>query len=119
MIHRLVLSTFKPVDNLEQLEVNHKDGNKENNELSNLEWCDGSANVRHSLQTGLKIPARGEKVGGNKLSQEDVLEICEKIKSGKYSLQEIGDQYGVSKHAIFDIKRKKSWSWLTENYDFN
>lgn len=52
--------TFNPVENMENLEVNHINGNKSDNSLKNLEWCFGSFNVRHSLQTGLKIPARGE-----------------------------------------------------------
>ena len=34
--------------------VNHKDGNKLNNDLSNLEWCTKSYNVKHSYDSGLK-----------------------------------------------------------------
>lgn len=117
-VHRLVLMTFNPIDNMENLEVNHIDGNKGNNSLKNLEWCSGSLNVRHSLDTGLKSPARGEQVGGNKLTEKQVLEICERLKSGTDSLASIGKDYGVSKHCIFDIKRKRSWSWLTKDYDF-
>lgn len=37
-IHRLVLETFNPIDNMDKLTVNHKDENKENNVLNNLEW---------------------------------------------------------------------------------
>ena len=43
-VHRLVMMAFAPVDNMESLEVNHKDGNKRNNSLSNLEWCTSSEN---------------------------------------------------------------------------
>ena len=117
-VHRLILMTFNPVENMENLEVNHINGNKSDNSLKNLEWCSGSFNVRHSLETGLKKPARGESVGGNKLTEEQVLEICELLKNSNLSLQEIGKKFNVSKHCIFDIKRKKSWSWLTTNYTF-
>lgn len=117
-LHRLVLETFNPVNNCENLEVNHIDGDKSNNSLSNLEWCSGSFNVRHALDTGLAIPARGEQVGGNKLTEKQVLEICELLKNSNMSLQQIGNIYGVSKHCIFDIKRKKSWNWLTTDYNF-
>ena len=118
-VHRLVLETFNPIEGCEKLEVNHIDGDKSNNSLNNLEWCSGSFNIRHSLKTGLREPARGEKIASNKLTEQQVLEICELLQNTNLSLQTIGDKYGVSKYCIFDIKRKKSWSWLTQNYTFN
>ena len=101
------------------LELHHKDGDKSNNSLDNLEWCQGSYNVRHSLETGLKVPARGTQVSSNKLSEEQVLEICQLLIENNLSLSEIGEKYGVSKHCIFDKKKKKSWAWLTKDYNFN
>lgn len=54
-VHRLVAQHFLPnPDNMK--EVNHKDGNKDNNHVSNLEWCTRSYNVKHSFDTGLKQP---------------------------------------------------------------
>lgn len=48
-VHRLVADAFieKKYDNLE---VNHKDGNKSNNSVNNLEWCTKSANIAHSYR---------------------------------------------------------------------
>ena len=117
-LHRLVLETFNPIENCENLEVNHIDGDKSNNKLENLEWCTGSFNVKHSLETGLKTPARGENISGSKLTEQQVLEICNLLKNSNLSLQDIGNKFGVSKHCIFDIKRKKSWTWLTTDYTF-
>lgn len=118
MAHRLVLFTYNPTENMESLQVNHKDGNKENNHLSNLEWCSGSENVKHSLSTGLKVSAKGEQVGSSVLNEKKVLEIVELLLNTNLSLQKIGDKFGVSRHTIFDIKRKKSWKYLTENIIF-
>lgn len=56
-VHRLVAQHFIPNPNGYN-EVNHIDGNKLNNAASNLEWCDHSANVRHSFATGLKAGHR-------------------------------------------------------------
>lgn len=47
-VHRLVLSTFNPNDNSNNLTVNHKDENKTNNNIKNLEWLSIGDNVRYS-----------------------------------------------------------------------
>lgn len=51
-VHRLVLQTFKPVNNMDCLQVNHIDGNRENNNISNLEWVTGSMNIQHGVSEG-------------------------------------------------------------------
>lgn len=43
-IHRLVMETYCPTEGMNDLQVNHLDENKENNCLSNLEWCDSKYN---------------------------------------------------------------------------
>lgn len=52
LVHRLVAKHFiLNIDNKKQ--VNHKDGNKLNNSMNNLEWCSDKENKRHAVKTGL------------------------------------------------------------------
>ena len=48
--HRVVLSTFCPLLDDSNYQVNHIDGNKSNNNLSNLEWCTCKENIQHAIQ---------------------------------------------------------------------
>ena len=50
-VHRLVLMAFLPCDNMHALQVNHKDENKQNNNLSNLEWCTNEYNQRYGTKS--------------------------------------------------------------------
>ena len=58
-IHRIVAIHF--LDNPNRLpQVNHKDGDKLNNTMYNLEWCDQSHNMIHAYKTGLQKSRKGE-----------------------------------------------------------
>lgn len=54
LVHRLVAQAFLPIPDQEQIEINHKDGNKQNNNFDNLEWCSGVDNLQHSYDIGLR-----------------------------------------------------------------
>lgn len=61
-ISRLVASHFICKKPFENAQVNHIDGNKSNNHVSNLEWVTPSENILHAYRTGLKT-AKGDKNG--------------------------------------------------------
>lgn len=52
-VHRLIAETFIDNDDPSKTEVNHKDGDKSNNAVKNLEWSSPSENIKHAVNTGL------------------------------------------------------------------
>jgi hypothetical protein len=110
-IHRLVAQTF--IQNDENLkEVNHTDGNKTNNCVENLEWCDRKRNLQHSYDLGFK--RYGETHGMHKLTEQDVLNIRKEYKKGDrtHSLHTLGKKYGVSWCTIQAIVKRRLWSHI-------
>lgn len=109
-IHRLLMLTFCPVENSRQLEVNHKDGNRSNNNISNLEWKTHTENMLHShlvLNSWSNMP-RGERASGHKLTENNVREIRRSAASG-IPRKDLAQQFNVSHVAIGHILTGKSW----------
>ena len=52
-VHRLVADAFYDGDHSD-MDVNHIDGNKQNNHISNLEWCSKKYNIQHASENGLR-----------------------------------------------------------------
>ncbi len=50
-VHRLVLETFNPVEGMDELQVNHIDEDKHNNNLSNLDWTTAKENTQYSIKS--------------------------------------------------------------------
>ena len=103
-VHRLVAELYIPnPDNLPQ--INHLDGNKKNNRVSNLEWCDASHNHKHSFAELGRAPTRlyGVHNGKSKLSSVDVEALRDLAKTHKYS--ELAAIYGINTKYVGMIVR--------------
>jgi hypothetical protein len=108
LVSRLVAECFIP-NPLNLPQVNHKDGDKNNNNDWNLEWCTQQENLLHALNTGLRIMPTGENHPSHKITILKVLEIREKYKNGNYTLQELADEYGISNQSVSLIISYKTW----------
>lgn len=71
-MHRLIAETFIPNPNNYSY-INHIDGNKQNNNINNLEWCTQSHNIKEAVRIGLrKTKTRGESPNSRKVNQYDL-----------------------------------------------
>ena len=96
-VHRLVAQEYIPnPNNLPQ--VNHIDGNKLNNSVDNLEWCDNKYNNKHSY-------LNGRTSGNTKLNIDDLQNIISALNSGQYNVKYLGIKYGVANSTIYAIKQ--------------
>ena len=108
-IHRLVANAFifNP-DN--KPEINHKDGNKMNNYIDNLEWVIHSDNMKHAIKKGL-FDNNGEKNCNSKITKNDILVIHGLYLSG-ISQKIIGLIYNIAQQNVSLIVNGKNWKYL-------
>lgn len=126
-LSRLVATAFLENKNNYPV-VNHLDGCKSNDVVTNLEWCTASENVLHAFRTGLrKSPDSAERKkrsdglkkawkswengvykGSSKLSKEQVLSI----RNDKRKQVDIAKAFSISQGAVSRIKTRSVWNGL-------
>lgn len=110
-IHRLLMVTFKPCKNMNELVVNHIDGNKQNNSLDNLEWVTSSENVHLAYVDGL-ANTKGENHGRAKFTEKEVIEILKMIKEGKSTAEIKAVNSKVTRKDVYKLRHNISWTHL-------
>ena len=110
-LHRAIAETFIPNPE-KKPEVNHKDGNKNNNQVINLEWATCAENMRHAYTSGLLHPKRGVDNPLSKLTKDDVLWIRSVYvpRDRIYNSVALGKKFGVHHSIILDIINHKSYT---------
>jgi len=109
-LHRLLAEHFIP-NPKNKREVNHKDGNKLNNNLTNLEWVTSLENSQHAVASGL-FDFKGSKHWQSKLTEQDIPKIFEMRKSGMI-MKDIGNYFGVSRRTIGDVLNRNLWTHVS------
>jgi hypothetical protein len=98
LVHRLVAESF--ITNPESKPfINHKDGNKHNNHVENLEWVTRRENEDHAMQNGLK--PKGQRNGAAKISDEDAAYIKANYKRGLG--KDFSQRFGITVDHILRI----------------
>lgn len=109
-IHQLVAETFicpRP----QGLEINHKDGNKLNNHVENLEYVTKKENAQHAIRLGLIKPQRGSKHWRSILTEIKVIEI-RKLHSSGITQRKIAKIYKVHFGTINEIVLRHTWKHI-------
>lgn len=118
-IHRLVAVAFIPnPNNLPQ--INHIDGNKDNNCSSNLEWCDNDYNMKHAIKHGLIHHDKQRKeISLNcwmrKLTEEQVLFIREKYSKIDTSVRGAKMEFCSDMSKLFNLNSRNTIFWIINN----
>jgi len=113
-MHRLVAFYFLYQPYCEKLEVNHINGVKSDNRVSNLEWVTRMENVIHAMNTGLVKTC--ENHWNSALKNDQVEEICKLITMGKTN-REIADMFNIDIDLVIGIRNGHSYKNISQKYN--
>lgn len=117
-VHRLVASAF--IENPEEKpQINHKDGNKQNNAVENLEWATSKENINHAFQNGMHDDSIGEKHYNAVATKRQIENVCLLLSLNKDSKRDIAQKVGVPLHVVENVYSGKSWTKVSQKYDFS
>ena len=106
-IHRLVAQAYIP-NPLNLPEINHKNGNKGDNRVENLEWCTRKENLEH----GYKITPMAKRTNAKKLIAQDIINIRKEYAEKKPRYKDLGKKYSVCGATVGEIIRREIWKHI-------
>ena len=118
-VHRAVAEVF--VKNLKPdlyTQVNHKDSDRSNNSVDNLEWVSPRLNTAHAVLRKRFSARCGENHPQTKLSLDDVHMICKKLSLGD-KVSSIAKELSQPRHRVMNIKTGKCWRDISEIYNLD
>jgi len=108
-IHKLIAKAFIPNPESKPI-VNHIDGNKLNNDISNLEWVTYAEDTKHAIETGLReMPSNNPGVSKRKLTIEQAQLARKLFNSGKHNQRELVAMFNVKFYIIRDLIKGKTY----------
>ncbi len=111
-MHRIVADLYITPPGEDYIFVVHKDYNKSNNSVSNLEWVTRSGLVAHNKKNP-NVLAGHERTKGlirrAKLTETEVIRLKKKLKRGKTKLYKIAKEFGITHTQLNRIRSGENW----------
>lgn len=112
-VHKIVALTYLGESNLI---INHKNGNKTDNNVSNLEYCTHKQNNHHARAIGLTKTRYGEDCGNSKFSKEEIVHIRHLFFNEGMQQFEIANKFNTTKSNIYRILSREVWRHLNDGF---
>lgn len=114
-VARLTMAMFNgmPPEDMKDPTVDHIDCDSLNNYYKNLRWVERDVNASLRFSRGI-----GEENGRAKLTQNDVIEICNTLVKKKATVAEMAKKYCVSEWAVWNIVNHKTWKHISCLFNF-
>jgi hypothetical protein len=110
LVHRLVAAAFIPNPENKPC-VNHKNSNRFDNRVENLEWCTPAENLQHAIDCG-NLKLRGADHGNSILDEEKVREMRRLRNECGMTNRAIAKRFGIREDTASLAIRGKTWGWL-------
>ena len=106
-LHRLVIETYLPISNSQDMEVDHIDGNIFNNRLDNLRWVSRKENLSHKGKFRHRRPLRRYRI-----------KVCEMYFRDGLSMVDISKYLGIDQQSISEFLKGKSYKNFSKDWCF-
>ena len=113
-IHRLVATAYIPNPE-NKPEVNHKDGNKHNNYINNLEWATSKENKKHARENKLSNYAQCEQCGRAKYKNKEIEYACSLLEKNELTIKQIAELSHVDADTLYNI-RSNTFVYVIRTY---
>lgn len=107
LVHRLIATAWISEPPFEAAEVNHKNGDKTDNRIENLEWLSRKENERHAWRV-LGKNTRGSRHRLAKLTEEDVAEMRE-LRAKGWTLERLSERYDIGISHTLRVVNREVW----------